>query len=111
MRSLRQIPSIDLLLQRPGVKSLEREYGRDAIVEALRLEAASLREALGGDRGPGTGDRGPADAAALIEAGALSRLRATLTSSLRPVINATGVVIHTNLGRAPLARAAAERAA
>src|SRR5262249_8694051 len=50
-----------------------------------------------------------ADAA--IEAGTAARLAAGTARSLRRVINATGVIIHTNLGRAPLGRAAAERAA
>ena len=100
------IPSIDKLRQRDAVRRLEERYGRQAVVDALRAEAAIVRAGL-------------ADSAALrpggdavvrrIEAGLTARLRAALSPSLRPVINATGVIVHTNLGRAPLARAAVER--
>ena len=76
--------------------------GRAAVVDALR-EAAEARRALA----PGGDD----DPAAWIVARALRELGASLAPSLRPVINATGVIIHTNLGRAPLAEAAVARAA
>ena len=83
--------------------ALEARYGRAAVVDALRAEAAAAR-----DRGASSPDAtGVADA---IERGTIERL-ATEGPSLRRVINATGVVVHTNLGRAPLARAAAERVA
>ena len=83
--------------------ALEARYGRAAVVAAIRAEAAAAR-----DRGASSPDAiGVADA---IERGAIERLAAE-GPSLRRVINATGVVVHTNLGRAPLARAAAERVA
>ena len=100
----RSIPSIEQLRQRPAVLALEPRYGRRAIVDALRAEAAVVRA--------GTVTEGePDDMAAAIERGAIARLADVTAPSLRPVINATGVIVHTNLGRAPLARAAAERAA
>jgi len=98
----RIIPSIDILRKRDGVRALETAFGAEATVEALRAGADAMRArvAAGED---------VADAADTIE----RMTRITLTSrargSLRPVINATGVVIHTNLGRAPLANAAIER--
>jgi L-seryl-tRNA(Ser) seleniumtransferase len=101
---MRSIPSIEQLRQRPAMLALEPRYGRTAIVGALRAEAAAARER------PEAG----ADAerlAAAIERGAIERLASGTAPSLRRVINATGVIIHTNLGRAPLARGAAERAA
>ena len=75
--------------------ALEREFGRAQVVDALRVEADAFRERLA---------RGGAeqDAAAVIERGAEERLRAEQRPSLRTVINATGVILHTNLGRAPL---------
>ena len=83
------------------MRALEGQYSRSAIVDALRAEAAAVRD--GKDAAAGT------DVAAAIERGTIARLERTPASSLRRVINATGVIIHTNLGRAPLARAAAER--
>jgi L-seryl-tRNA(Ser) seleniumtransferase len=100
---MRSIPSIEQLRQRPAMLALEARYGRAAVVDALRAEAEAIRE--------GTADgRGADELAGAIERGATGRLAAD-TASLRRVINATGVVIHTNLGRAPLARAAADRVA
>jgi L-seryl-tRNA(Ser) seleniumtransferase len=100
---MRSIPSIEQLRQRPAILALEARYGRAAVVDALRAEASAVRD--GGGESPG-----PANLADAIERGAIERLAAE-GPSLRRVINATGVIIHTNLGRAPLARAAAERAA
>jgi L-seryl-tRNA(Ser) seleniumtransferase len=100
--SVRTIPSIEQLRQRPAILALEPRYGRTAVVEALRAEAAALR---------GARDAGTDDVAGTIERAAIERLATSAVPSLRRVINATGVIIHTNLGRAPLARTAAERAA
>ncbi len=89
------------------MQALEERFGSEATVAALRSAAGALREAIGaGDRPETT------DAAALaIEAAAGHALARRFRGSLRPVINATGVVIHTNLGRAPIAPAALERLA
>ena len=106
----RVIPSIDQLRQREEVRDLETRYGRDATLAALRHESAALRERLLTDP-PGAGPADPEAAAAVILAGLEARVRATLAPSLRPVINATGVIVHTNLGRAPLARPALDRIA
>jgi L-seryl-tRNA(Ser) seleniumtransferase len=107
----RVIPSIEQMRQRPALKALERRYGPLAIVTALREEADVLRRRLTEDRG-GRATPVPADpfaAAAQIEAGVERRLRRIFAGSLRPLINATGVIIHTNLGRAPLSNRAIER--
>jgi L-seryl-tRNA(Ser) seleniumtransferase len=103
---LRAIPSIEQIRQRPGVAALEARFGRDAVVAALRAEADALRVRLTApDEAGAVGD----DAAHAIEAAAERRLARTIAPSLRRVINATGVVLHTNLGRAPLAEAAVDR--
>ena len=104
----RLIPSIERLRQRPSVQDLEVRYGRETTVQALREEAAALRRRLADDT---VTVRDAAEAAERIEAGLASRLAAALTPSLRPVINATGVIVHTNLGRAPLGRTAIDRIA
>ena len=105
----RVIPSIEQLRQEEAVRRLEARYGCDATLAALRHETAALRERL--TRGSGGGPADPDAAAAVILAGLEPRLRAAIAPSLRPVINATGVIVHTNLGRAPLAPAALERIA
>ena len=107
MASPRDIPSIDLLRKRAGVQALELRFGSEATKVALREAADVTRHGLrDGDRSSGA-----ADLAAAIEAGAAARLAARFQGSLRRVINATGVVVHTNLGRAPLSPAAIARIA
>ncbi|MCC7179615.1 MAG: L-seryl-tRNA(Sec) selenium transferase [Acidobacteria bacterium] len=111
MPSPRDIPSIDLLRKRGGVQRLEDRYGPDATLDALRAAADAARQRL---RAPGdTPEPGAErhDLAGAIETDAEARLLGRFQGSLRPVINATGVIIHTNLGRAPLARAAIDRVA
>ncbi len=103
----RMIPAIEALRQREGVRELELTYGAVATVNALRAGAGRLREAIAA--GPGPVDA--AAAATLLESGARAALAAGARGSLRPVINATGVVIHTNLGRAPIAPVALARVA
>lgn len=97
-----RLPSIDRLLAAPGVEALVARFGRAPVVEAARAVVDAARDELrsgngtaeGGARDPGWADR------------IASRLAERDRPSLRPVVNATGVVIHTNLGRAPLAAAA-----
>ena len=108
MAEFRLIPSIEQLRGRPEVRELEARHGTDATVDALRTGAAAVREALTArDASLSTS----AAVAARIMTVAVSRLRERFTPSLQPAINATGVIIHTNLGRAPLAAAALERVA
>ena len=104
MADFRAIPSIEQLLQRPAGRALEARCGREAATSALRDSAAALRAALaaGHTIGPGTLPE-------TIMDGAAARLADIARGSLRPVVNATGVVIHTNLGRAPLSRGALAR--
>jgi L-seryl-tRNA(Ser) seleniumtransferase len=100
MSDFSSIPSIERLRQRPAVRALEEQFGGTAVLEALRAGAALVRAELA------RGERTTATAsgmAARIEALAASRLDARSRPSLQPVINATGVIVHTNLGRAPLA--------
>jgi L-seryl-tRNA(Ser) seleniumtransferase len=84
--------------------ALEARYGRRAVVDALRAEADHLRAVV--TQGTSLPDPGAA-----IEEAAARRLARESSASLRPVINATGVIIHTNLGRAPLSDAAAAQVA
>jgi L-seryl-tRNA(Ser) seleniumtransferase len=102
------IPSIERLRQRPRVRTLDAQFGAEAVVDALRAAAAHVRRRIA------AGDNALGDEAAVIacvESEASARLAAAFQPSLAPVINATGVVIHTNLGRAPLAASAIARVA
>ena len=102
---MRQIPSIEQLRQRPAMQALETQVGRAAVIDALRSAADALRARAA------AGEMPPDDVAAWIERVVPDRLVAVTAASLQPVINATGVILHTNLGRAPLAQAAVERVA
>src|SRR5438477_9632549 len=96
--ALRGLPSVDALLQTESARALLSAHSHPLVVEALRSALAGARErVLNGD--------GPVDAGALLGE-AEAALAATFASSLRPVINGTGIIVHTNLGRAPLSRAA-----
>jgi len=99
----RAIPSVDRLLKLAAVETLVSEYGRPLVVEALRAVIEAQRALL--ER------HAVADLAenSLIAACA-ARLRAATGASLKPVFNLTGTVLHTNLGRALLPRAAADAA-
>jgi L-seryl-tRNA(Ser) seleniumtransferase len=99
---LRQIPSVDEILASARVQELLRRQPRWAVVEAVReVLATCRRRALAGDLTP--------DALhALVDSETIQTAVAEVTThkvrpSLRPVINASGVVLHTNLGRAPIA--------
>ena len=108
MPDFRTIPSIELLRQRPAVRALEARFGAEATVDALRTAAAEARSAIaGGDAALST----ESAVVARLEAAAASRLGEAFRPSLEAVINATGVIIHTNLGRAPLAASAIDRVA
>ena len=88
--------------QRAAVRVLEGRHGVDATTTALRAAADRVRATI-------AAGAHVVNAADMIETYASDTLAAQARGSLRPVINATGVVIHTNLGRAPLADAAIER--
>ena len=108
MPDFRLIPSVDELRQRAAVRALEARFGADATVSALREAASAVRGAIAGGDATLTDE---ATVAGRIESAAAARLGDVFRPSLVPVINATGVIIHTNLGRAPLAPAAIERVA
>ncbi len=105
MPDFRVIPSIEQLRQRPAVAALEDAHGTAATLDALRRAAATLRTAIAQGLECTSADA----AAAVIEADTAQNLSTDSRGSLRPVINATGVVLHTNLGRAPLGAGALRR--
>ena len=90
----RSLPSVGKLLEKAEVQLLLNEYPRTVVVSAIRDVLDAARNA-GGDL-----------AESLIGEAVRERIALTVLPTLRPVVNATGVVLHTNLGRAPLAEAA-----
>ena len=108
MSVFRLIPSTDAVLQRPALAETAAREGHPVATDAVRRATEELRDLLrrGGSTAPASTDH----ATRWIEARALALLAERTRASLRPVINATGVIIHTNLGRAPLARAALDAA-
>jgi L-seryl-tRNA(Ser) seleniumtransferase len=108
---LRQLPSVDELLNRPGWEELCRQAGRELVLEFTRAALQELREQLAQPEGTVSSEAVRAADPAAIEARVAAAVAKALEHSLEPVINATGVILHTNLGRAPLAFAAVERLA
>ncbi len=104
---LRAIPQVDELLQRPSLQPLWRELGAQQARRVIRetLEELRARCAAAPEAAADTLSAGLAGLEAELE----TRTRSRLSPSLRAVINATGVVLHTNLGRAPLSAAACQR--
>ncbi len=89
------LPAIGALVNEAAYAKLVQEFGHRQVVEALRKQVEAERDGAGVDG---------AERLARVGAG----LRAAVAPRLRRVINASGVILHTNLGRAPLARAAVD---
>ena len=102
--AMRQIPSVDALLARPAIEALAAKSGRGLVLAMTRKVLADLRTELAEK----SGERDSAERVdpAALENEIVASVGRALTPSLRAVINATGVILHTNLGRAPLSEAA-----
>jgi len=98
---LRQIPSVDELLGQPRLAALSERVDRNLVVEVARAVLADLRGRIVGDLNWTALGLSAASVEELISA----EVERILSRSLQPVINATGVILHTNLGRAPLTEA------
>jgi L-seryl-tRNA(Ser) seleniumtransferase len=102
----RQIPSINFLLDAPGLKDVLKIAPREVVVDLLRQAASAVRESLkAGDRK----NISKADISKSIINDVKSRAQRLMRPSFRRVINATGIILHTGLGRAVLAKKAVER--
>jgi L-seryl-tRNA(Ser) seleniumtransferase len=98
-----KLPSVDELLRAEDLAPAIAREGRAIVTDAARAVLERLRLSIqSGKMEPDALDRAVSGLAASVE----EELRAATGWSLRPVINATGVILHTNLGRAPIAAAA-----
>src|SRR5260370_39279745 len=101
----RELPAVDELLRDSGISALVAQEGQATVADACRTVLARLRDEISAGR---------LDSAQLalalsgIQPAIENELHGALGYSLRPVINATGGILHTNLGRAPLATVALE---
>jgi len=95
---LRALPAVDAVLRGRVGEALAGRYGRAAAAAAIREALAQLRQEISAGQEPETSDEAVVAAASVILSG----------TRLRRVINATGVVLHTNLGRSVLSQAATE---
>jgi L-seryl-tRNA(Ser) seleniumtransferase len=101
----RKLPSINQVMLNHAVASLQAAHGREPVVDAARFVLARMRQEIVS----GLLDEKALDLALSGLAEAIEKqLRQELKYSLRPLINATGVILHTNLGRSPLGETAIE---
>jgi L-seryl-tRNA(Ser) seleniumtransferase len=101
----RKLPSVDELLHRSDLTAIVASEGSSSVTDATRAVLTRLRAEIAAARL----DAAAVDLALSGISGAIEhQVRKSLTYSLRPVINATGVILHTNLGRAPIAESALE---
>jgi L-seryl-tRNA(Ser) seleniumtransferase len=101
----RNLPAVHEILQLPRVAALEERHAHGAVVEAIRAELTIIRALVA----KGQTLNGVCTIESIAEA-VEGRLSRDLQPRLRCVINATGIVLHTNLGRAPIAEEAAQAA-
>lgn len=97
--ALRQLPAVSRLLQEQAIQQAITRHGRELVVQCAREVMDQLRERLR------RGENVPTDLPAVLEQ-VLQEVQRWRTPSLRGVVNATGVILHTGLGRAVLAEAA-----
>jgi L-seryl-tRNA(Ser) seleniumtransferase len=105
----RLLPSVDELLKSAALAELLGREGQPSVTESVRAVLASVREEISS----GTLGTQPTVelAVAHLPQAVIRHLSSAMEFSLKPVINATGVILHTNLGRAPLAESAIRRIA
>lgn len=101
----RLVPSVDHLMQRPELQVVVGRHGRALVLRHVRVALEELRQRAR------DGDRGIEGAVAELPGNVAARVERAARPSLAKVLNASGVIVHTNLGRAPLSAEAAARVA
>src|ERR1051326_3757169 len=103
----RLLPAVDELLKSADMAALLAREGQPAVTESVRVVLASVRDEI--SVGTLASRESVELAVANLPSAVARHLESSLQFSLKPVINATGVILHTNLGRAPLAESAIQR--
>lgn len=101
----RKLPSVDEVMHASALGPLAASYGHDSVADVVRGVLERLRQEITSGL---VDEDGLGLALSGLTAAVEQQLRSSLRYSLRPVINATGVILHTNLGRAPLGEGAIE---
>lgn len=101
----RSIPKVDVLLEQEEIQNLIAQYGRDTVMEAIREEMDHLRALIGGSSEEEAARR----EIELLPVHISRHVERLHTPNMRMVINGTGTILHTNLGRAPISTVHAEK--
>ena len=96
----RSIPKVDILLEKEEIKAGMEYYGRDIVMDAIRIETEALRTFIGNCDSE---EKAKTQIAGLAEQ-ILLRAEKMLAPNMKKIVNATGTVLHTNLGRAPISK-------
>ena len=103
----RRIPKVDVLLEEDGIQKLEERYGRSCVKRVVQDELERVRILIG----ESVDETDVLKAVEQLPDSISKSLELLYTPNIRSVINGTGTILHTNLGRAPLNREHAEKLA
>ena len=96
----RSIPKVDVILEYEAIQTCIEKYGREIVIDAIRVEMDELRKYIGSCDSEEMAKEAIANVVSLI----VKRAENMLQPNMRKVINATGTILHTNLGRAPISQ-------
>ena len=96
----RSIPKVDILLEKEEIQNAIEEYGREIVMEAIREEMEGLRAYIGTCED----EKAALDRIESLTEQILRYVKKVNTPNMRMVINGTGTILHTNLGRAPISQ-------
>jgi len=94
----RSIPKVDVILENEAIKESIQKFGREIVVDAIRIEMDALRKYIGTCES----EEAARDAITNVVASIVMRAENILMPNMKKIINATGTILHTNLGRAPI---------
>lgn len=96
----RSIPKVDIILEYEAIQASIEKYGREIVIDAIRVEMDELRKFIG----TCDSEEAAKEAIANVVSSIVKRAEKMLQPNMRRVINATGTILHTNLGRAPISK-------